>query len=265
MTLNDLDVAVAAARAGAGVVASAYGSEHQRVAKGDTDFATRADIDAENAIMAVISRHRPDDARTGEESGSSGQARDGRRWLVDPLCGTLNYAAGTPLVAVNVALMRDEDAPIGVVADPMSGELFVGGDGSAVLQRGGGTDPLRPTSRSRLVDVNCDGPLDSPFVGGELVADPALRAFFGPRVISSTLALAWVAAGRRAAYVSDGFLRDSVHFAAGIALCRAAGCQVSDLDGNPLHTGRGIVVSADRETHERIVDVVQPHVAAARS
>lgn len=43
-----------------------------------------------------------------------------RQWLVDPLCGTLNYAVGTMLVAVNVAL-RDGAA---AVADPFSGEVF---------------------------------------------------------------------------------------------------------------------------------------------
>jgi len=43
-----------------------------------------------------------------------------------------------------------------------------------------------------------------------------------PRVVSTTLAVAWVAAGRRAAaYITDGDLQDSVHFASGIALYRA--------------------------------------------
>lgn len=63
------------------------------------------------------------------------------------------------------------------------------------------------------MDINCDGPLDRPFVGPQLIVDPAFRAGFGPRVISSTLALAWVAAGGRAAYVSDGTFVDNVHFA----------------------------------------------------
>ena len=54
----------------------------------------------------------------GEESGRTGPAAD-RLWLVDPLCGTLNYAARTPLVAVNVAL-RDGD---GIFVDGVDGPL----------------------------------------------------------------------------------------------------------------------------------------------
>jgi myo-inositol-1(or 4)-monophosphatase len=65
-----------------------------------------------------------------------------------------------------------------------------------------------------------------------LAADGEFVATFKPRVVSSSLALGWVATGQRAAYVTDGDVRDSVHFAAGIAICEAAGCAVSDLWGN---------------------------------
>ena len=72
-----------------------------------------------------------------------------------------------------------------------------------------------------------------------------------------TLAVAWVAAGRRAAYVTDGRVHDSVHFAAGMALCRAAGCVVTGLDGRPPHTGAGgLVVAADQETHAALLDLI---------
>ena len=75
--------------------------------------------------------------------------------------------------------------------------------------------------------------------------------------ISTTLAVAWVAAGRRAASVTDGHLHDSVHFAAGIALCQAAGCVVTGIDGQPLHTGAGgLVVAADEQTHAALLILV---------
>ncbi|MCO5993186.1 inositol monophosphatase family protein [Actinoallomurus rhizosphaericola] len=76
---------------------------------------------------------------------------------------------------------------------------------------------------------------------------------------------AWVAAGRRAAYVTDGHLRDSVHFAAGIALCQAAGCVVTGIHGQPLHTGPGgLVVAADRETHTALLDLIGDRLPPGR-
>ena len=94
-------LAVSGARAGADVVRSMYGRRLSRIDKGAADFATAAD--------AV------------------------RQWLVDPLCGTLNYAVGNMLVAVNVAL-RD-----GAVADPFSGEVF-STDGETAWVRYDGAD-----------------------------------------------------------------------------------------------------------------------------
>ncbi|HCB03460.1 MAG TPA: phosphatase [Nocardioides bacterium] len=262
MQTTDAEVAVAAATAGAAVVARDYGRRHQRAPKSATDFATETDLDAEHAVIAVLEASRPRDARTGEETGATGGPGVARRWLVDPLCGTLNFAATTPLAVVNVALSEHGEVRVAAAADPLSGETFWTDGIAAYVRNAEGDQRLEPAAVSRLVDVNCDGPLDRPFLGGQLVADPRLRSVFGPRVISSTLAVAWVAAGRRAAYVTDGQLRDNVHFAAGIAICTAARCVVSDLAGDPLHTGRGLVISADRPTHDRLLEFIAPHLRA---
>jgi myo-inositol-1(or 4)-monophosphatase len=101
---TDAEVAVAAARAGAAVLRAMFGSALARYDKSDGDFATVADLEAEKAVTEVIRTARPADAITGEESGSTGADGAERRWLVDPLCGTLNYAARSMLAAVNVAL-----------------------------------------------------------------------------------------------------------------------------------------------------------------
>lgn len=261
LLLTDVDVALAAAEAGAEVVRSAYGGSLIKHAKSATDFATDADIDAERAILDVIASARPDDAVEGEESGSSGGVT-ARRWLVDPLCGTLNFAVQTPLVAVNVALVDESQTLVAVSVDPIAREVFWSDGERAAVRRGGADTPLLPSAESRLVDINCDGPLDRPFLGPQVIVDPAFRATFGPRVMSTTLAVAWVAAGRRAAYVSDGHFVGNVHFAAGIELCRAAGCVVSDLSGGPLETGRGLIAAADADTHQKVVSLVAPHLAA---
>lgn len=186
-------VATAAASAGADVVRSLYGRRLTRIDKGAGDFATAADVEAEKAIVDVIRAARPDDAVVGEEGGQQGAADAVRQWLVDPLCGTLNYAVGSMLVAVNVAL-RDGAA---AVADPFSGEVFFTDGTSAWVRRDGVDEPLVPTSATSLVDVNLDPPfVNRPgFRAVDLLAHPAFVERFRPRVVSTTLALAWVAAG----------------------------------------------------------------------
>lgn len=260
---GDAEVAAAAARAGADVVLAGYGQRLSRIDKGAGDFATDADLAAEEAILGVIRAARPDDAVHGEEGGRQGPAEATREWLVDPLCGTLNYAVGNMLVAVNVALRNGPAA----VADPFSGEVFCTDGTTAWVRRDGVDEPLVPTAATTLVDVNLDPPFPSApgFRAVDLLAHPDFVAGFRPRVVSSTLALAWVAAGKRAAYVTDGGdLTESVHFAAGIALCRAAGCVLTGVDGVPVgetgragRGGRGLVVASDAETHGLLLSMIR--------
>lgn len=257
--LSDIEVAIAAAEAGAAVLRRMYGADLQHLSKSPTDFATEADLEAEEAIRRVIVAARPDDAFEGEETGVSAGS-SARRWLVDPLCGTVNFAAQTPLAAVNVALATPTEVIAAAVADPVTGELFWAGASGAWLRRDGEDRRLVPSARSLILDVNCDAKGEERFVGGQLIADEAVREAFAVRVLSSTLGVAWVAAGRRAAYVTDGRVEGSVHFAAGIALCQAAGCVVTDLTGAALHSGRGMIAAADEETHARLLDLVRPHL-----
>ncbi|MEV1171779.1 inositol monophosphatase family protein [Nonomuraea sp. NPDC049784] len=267
MSITDEELALTAAQAGAAVVRAKYGAALTRFEKSAGDFATDADVEAEKAILDVISTARPDDAVTGEESGRTGGDGAERMWLVDPLCGTLNYAVRNMLVAVNVALRVGSDITVAAAADPFAGEVFWTDGAHAYVRRDGVDERLTPSSGSRLVDVNLDPPFpnEPSFRAVTLLADPGFAERFRPRVVSTTLAVAWVAAGRRAAYVTDGHLRDSVHFASGIALCQAAGCVVTGIHGQPLHTGAGgLVVAADRETHAALLELIGGRLASGR-
>jgi myo-inositol-1(or 4)-monophosphatase len=258
MSLADRDVAVAAAEAGATVVRSRYGTSLARFEKADGDLATAADIEAETAILAVIRSAFPGDAAIGEEGGRVGAAAD-RTWLIDPLCGTLNYAARTPLVVVNVALRSGFEVTAAACADPFARELFWTEGDRAYARSDGADRRLTPSAGSGLVDINLDPPFPNrpAFRAAGRLADETFAARFRPRVLSTSLAVAWVAAGRRAAYVTDGHLADSVHFASGIALCRAAGCVVTGLQGQPLHTGvGGLLVAADQATHGALLALI---------
>lgn len=265
--LTDAELAVAAAQAGATVVRDKYGSRLTRHDKSGTDFATDADIEAEQAIRDLLRSARPDDAFLGEEAGAAGPADAARTWLVDPLCGTLNYAVRTPLVSVNIALRSNGIVTVAACADPLSDEVFWT-DGTRAYERRAGIDrPLAPSARSTLIDVNLDAPYPNSerFRAVRVLAEPEFSEAFRPRVSSTSLALAWVAAGRRAGYLTDGRLRDSVHFASGIALCQVAGCVVTNLHGQPLHTGvGGLLAAADEPTHAALLEIVARQFAAPR-
>src|SRR5690349_2969662 len=131
MSISDRELAVAAAEAGAAVVRAHYGSPLARFAKDGDDFATTADIEAERAILAILRDARPGDVVLGEESGRTGAGGGDRTWLVDPLCGTLNYATHSMLASVNVALRSGGRVTVAASADPFNNEVFwTGGTGA---------------------------------------------------------------------------------------------------------------------------------------
>ncbi|MGL5927933.1 MAG: inositol monophosphatase family protein [Dermatophilaceae bacterium] len=253
---GDGELAVTAAVRGMAEARLHVGDSGGRLIKDGDDVATAADLAVEQVIRDVLAAARPGDGIVGEELGAI-RAGSRRTWLVDPLCGTRNFASSTPPYCVNVALRTDGAVTSAAVADPATGGV-VWTDGETTFERtdGGADRPVAPSSASRIVELNADGPGDH--VGPLLVADREFRRWMSPRVSASTMALAWVASGRRAAYISDGDLLDSVHFAAGIALCVAAGCEVTDLEGGPVATGRGLAISAERRTHVELLD----HVAS---
>ncbi|MFE3194511.1 inositol monophosphatase family protein [Nocardia sp. NPDC059240] len=259
MTESDAALAIRAAEAAAAVIRDQFHSPVTRFAKEGDDFATQADLAAERAILEILRAARPTDRFLAEESGASGTPSD-RTWLIDPLCGTRNFAAGTPHVAVNVALRCGDVVTAAAVADPFAAETFWTDGTTAALRRDATDHPLQPRSDSRLVEIDADNP--SPYSGwfspGRLLSDPTFMSTFYPRVLSTSLALAWVAAGRRSAYVVDRDLRDDVHFTAGIAVCRAAGCTMTGLIGQPLHTApHGLVAAADPTTHGELMEIIR--------
>ena len=261
--MDDVDVAIAVAGTGAAVVRRCFGTTLQRLDKGAGDFATNADIEAEQAMLAVLQRERPEDAILGEESGRSGASNNLRTWLIDPLCGTLNYAVRMRVAAVNVALMMDGTFIAAAVADPFSNEIFWTDGRAAYLRAEGQNIPLVPDGRSQLVDLNFDPPFPNAptFKAVTLAADAEFVVRFRPRVVSTSVALTWVATGQRAAYITDGDVRDSVHFAAGLALCEAAGCKVTDLRGHEWRRdATGLVVAADAETHAALLSLVKKYL-----
>lgn len=249
----DVEVAVTAAEAAAAVIRSTYGVPVARFAKSDTDFATETDLEAERAIRSTVREAFPADAFLGEEGGLDGAADARRTWLVDPLCGTLNFAATTPLVGVNVALREADRVTAAAVADPFARETLWTDGTVARIRTEQGEREIAPTAVTRLVDIDFDA---HPGWAASVAAAAASR--FGIRVVSTSLAAAWVAGGRRAAYVQKGDVRSSVHFAAPIAVCRAAGCVVTGLHGEPVDDGPfGLLVAADAETHEALIAILR--------
>lgn len=223
--------------------------------KGARDLLTATDVAVEDAIRAVVGEMLGIPV-VGEEGGGVASRDGSAYWLVDPICGTRNFASGIPLYCVNVALVADEQVVLAVVGDPSTGEVHVAEKGNGAWALSGG-DRRRLTAgdESRTIvieDSHADPDADRRDRAASSVAS-AIRAFrWDIRALSTTLALAYVAAGRVAAYVL--FRTSAIHAGAGSLLAAEAGAVVSDIDGRPwtIHSD-SIVASATPDLHDDLL------------
>ena len=90
--------------------------------KSRNDFVSEVDRAAEQVLIATIRKSYPDHGFLAEESGR----HDGGdyTWIIDPLDGTTNFLHGFPQFAVSVACRHRDRMEVGVVLDPLRGELF---------------------------------------------------------------------------------------------------------------------------------------------
>ncbi len=254
-----LDTAMAAAEIG-GEVLLEHLSEARALrveAKADFDFVTQADHAAEEAIVAHIRVRFPDHQIIAEERGLSGNDAS-TRWIIDPLDGTTNYIHGVPNFAVSIAVAREEEIVVGVVFDPMSGEMFSATRGDGGFLNG---QRLRVSDNSRL--DQCLLATGFPFRRKDLVDNylASFRNFFGKvrdvrRMGAASIDLAYVAAGR-----FDGFWEIALSpwdFAAGVLLIREAGGRVTGFAPDDDFWKSGNLLASNGLIHEFLNQQITP-------
>jgi myo-inositol-1(or 4)-monophosphatase len=193
-----------------------------------TDLVSEVDEAAERVIREILAERAPEDGIVGEE-GDDVPSRSGRRWVVDPLDGTINYLFGYPQWCVSVAC----EAEAGVVYDPLRDELFAGATGAPSTLDG---LPLAGSGREELATalVATGFGYDAAQRGeqGELAARVLPRCRDLRRGGSAALDLAWAAAGRVDAFYEHGVQRWDI--AAGVLICAGAGLEVRTLRARGL-------------------------------
>lgn len=253
--MDDVQVAVEAARAAGAVIAKHFGGPVDATWKGKFDPVTAVDREAEAAVLAILAEHRPRDEVMAEESG--GTRHGGRHWIVDPLDGTVNFLHGIPHVSVSVALYDGDSGLVGVVFDPLRDELFTASRGGG-SQLNGHSISVSVTDRMQRAVVATGFPYDHDVKADELsvVVREVLRQVNGIRRFgSAALELAWVAAGRYDGYWEFGIAPWDV--AAGFVLVREAGGRVTDPLGRDSTPSMPNVVTSNGILHDPLRSLIE--------
>ena len=118
----DLELALELADAADAISLPRYRTGLAVETKPDLTPVTEADRMVESELRRRLSERRSGDAILGEEEGVSGAGE--RRWIVDPIDGTRNYARGVPIWATLIALEESGTVELGVVSAPALGRRW---------------------------------------------------------------------------------------------------------------------------------------------
>jgi histidinol phosphatase-like enzyme (inositol monophosphatase family) len=222
------------------------------------DPVTEADREAERVIREAIGQRFPEHAIVGEEWDA--KATGSRyTWIVDPIDGTRAFITGVPVWGTLIGLMVDGKAVAGLMAQPFTGEVYLGLPGEATYHRGTDRRTLKTSTIATLAQAKLTATSPDLFVrmGRDLskpwaaVSGNALTVRYGLDCYGYCL----LAAGHIDLVVEAG-LKD-VDIAPLIPIITGAGGIVTTWDGGPAEQGGNCLAAATPELHAAVMAMLR--------
>jgi fructose-1,6-bisphosphatase/inositol monophosphatase family enzyme len=236
--------------------------------KSPGDLVTIADQESEQALTRGLTALLPGSIVVGEEATAAdsrvleGVGDAGAVWIVDPVDGTNNFAAGKAPFAIMVALVRDGEPVASWILDVPGDHLTVAEAGSGAYR-----DGVRVKTRT-----------DDP--GAAALRGVVARRYFPQEMrdplTANSPALGEVTSGRHCAgYEYPAVATDEQQFAMfwrilpwdhvpGALIVREAGGTVLHLDGSPYRPvdgERGLLAAANDDIWRTVRDTLLPSYA----
>jgi myo-inositol-1(or 4)-monophosphatase len=257
----DLDALVAEASAILDDAAEPFIAGHRAksaVSKRGDDFATKVDLEIERQVVDALAKATGIPVH-GEEFGGA-ELDSPWVWVLDPIDGTFNYAAGSPMAAILLGLLHYGDPVAGLTWLPFTGERYVAVSGGPLTKSGVPQEPLATVELADSVigvgTFNADS-------RGRFPGRYRLAVLEELSRVSSRLRMHG-ATGIDLAYVADGILGGSISFghhvwdhAAGVALVRAAGGIVTNLAGEEWTPDSRSALAAAPGVHAQILEILR--------
>jgi histidinol-phosphatase len=222
--------------------------------KSDGSPVTSVDLAVERALRQRIDDEYPNHGVLGEEFGSHDLDAEWV-WVVDPVDGTRQFAAGLPNYGILIALCHHGHPVLGIICQPQLGHVYLGVPGQGAWLNG---TPIQPRPTARLAEsIVCMSDPDA-YVGPTLAGFTALRGGSLWNVYDGgCLAFGALAAGRLDLSVCGPNL-DCFDICALVPVVEAAGGVITDWQGNALTlTSKGEIVAAcSEELHTEVLGIL---------
>lgn len=252
-----LEVAKKAAIEAGELIQTFLGKKHKfKIKNGSSDFATEADLEAEQLIIDILTKHFPDHNIIGEEGGQNNKGSD-YTWVIDPLDGTTAFSTGMPIYSVAIGLLYKNKPIVGVVNHLSLNDLYWAQGGKGAFLNG---DKIRVSEVSDLEHAVMN--FDSGHVG---TREEKFEKFLFPlmgkiRYVYSlgggVMATVLVAKGTLDGAPNTAYIWD---FAAAAIILKEAGGKITDLEGREpdWSKNRLDVVASNGLIHDQILEALK--------
>jgi myo-inositol-1(or 4)-monophosphatase len=143
-----LEFARSLAHASGEIIRRYYRAGYQVEWKADESPVTVADRQAEEVMRGLIAQAYPTHGVLGEEYGDY-RPDAAYRWVLDPIDGTKAFVSGTYLFGTLIALLKEGRPVLGIIHQPIVGDLLVGTRAAAWLN----DQPVRVSACDRIEDA----------------------------------------------------------------------------------------------------------------
>lgn len=221
-----------------------------------SDFATEADIESEKIIVEIIRENFPDHNIIAEE-GTSIQKDSDYKWAVDPLDGTISYAAGVPSYTVSIGLLFKGEPIVGVIYHIADNNLYFAQKGKGAYLNGKKiTVNSRNDFNNAVVSFDTGHKNQRKEKFDDYISSLMFKVGYIYNLGSGALALAYTSCGIFDAHVQTGSVWDHL---AGAVIIREAGGKVTDFEGKEpdWSKDRLSIVASNGLIHDQILEALK--------
>ena len=240
-----------------------FSAEYNFTLKKDKTFVTHTDKSVEKILISHIAANFPSDHFLSEESRTNTSWKKGRVWVLDPICGTSNFAFKIPIFTTNITLLVSGKPVLTFSLDYINQNYYWAMKGkTGVFDKNGRVDLISQYKNRIILNfgyIVSQGTRSYRKEIMNIAKDLFLNYKIKSQDYSSSLSFAYSAVNRKFA----GFIvifSKPWDFVSGAYLVQKNGGIVTDFAGNPWSCdSQNIVASVFPDVHKLLLSVIRKH------
>jgi myo-inositol-1(or 4)-monophosphatase len=233
------------------------------IKESQSSIVTKADIESEKKIIEIILEKFPDHNTLGEETGFQNR-NSAFTWVIDPLDGTSNFAAGIPWFGVIICVLKNSIPEMAGCFLPVQNEIYFAEKEKGAFRNG---EKIKVSSETELKNILAAYSLDYSDEPGKTEREAKLIQQLVSRIrnlrsTNSLIDLCYTADGKLGACMNQ--TTKIWDIAAPGLIIEEAGGKVTDMQGksfdfslNADNYGRNFtILGANKVLHSELIKIL---------